>query len=147
MSDVTPLHAVRRPSDASQYPNLHTELPFGADVAISFEGRVVRTGDTSITLSTDAENRVTIDWSYPVDNSEEADPVVVVFDYGFKPGDVAVRAVPDHNGQWQTFFATTGSTDHQPIEWLDRDGVLNDVDPSTLTLVLRDGFPVTMDDE
>lgn len=126
--------------DAAEYPHSHTELPFGADVVVSFEGRVLRASETSITLSTDAETWVTVEWSYPVDNSENVDPVVVVCDYGFKPGDVAV-SYADNPHVPVTFLAMAGPGG-EGVKWLDQRGFATSPDPSTLTLVMRDGSPV-----
>jgi hypothetical protein len=133
------------------YPGVPGDLPEGAEVTASFRGKVLwreYDRDSSMELELECGTRVVLSWQVTSpDSLEDPAPVIVVHSFGFRPGDVAVRYVQDPEKPkgfrvLETFFATTASTSAREVDWLGKDGVLTDVDPVTLTLVVRDGLPV-----
>lgn len=134
------------PAPASIYPHAHTELPEGADVTAYFRGKVLwreYDRDSSMELELEDGTRFVLSWQVVGGNTlEDPAPVIEVHSFGFRPGDVCVMYKEGEGLVSETFFATSGSTNEKPIDWLDKDGVLTEVEEANLTLVLRDGVPL-----
>ena len=129
-----------------------SEVPMGATVRLVFEGKL-HSGDQDhqfVNLTMETGDVVRVSWEQRGEMVEDFEPETIVTDYGFQPGDVVTYAAGTGLPvKRETLFATAtnGGTGDGQITWVDSLGSPHKPDPSTLTLVMRNGLVVPQDDD